>query len=370
MLAVCRGLHQGGYRVVASGRSRAAVALWSRRCAVRALHPDPSRNAAGFVEWTAATAGRHGCALVLNGTDPSLAVLSRGRDRLPASARLAVPDDDAVRRAFDKRVLIEAGQAAGFEVPESRICETAEEAVSAAAELGWPVLLKPLSSAWERDGRVERRNTIIVPQRGALPAHELPVIVQRHVPGRVLSIGGVLHEGTLIAHAASRYERTWPAAAGSACFSETIAAPASVVAGCAELLTSIGWSGLFEIEMVERDGSTLLIDLNPRPYGSLALAIGAGANLPAILCDALTGIAMPDRAIVARAGVRYRWEDADMRHALWELRSRRPRAALREIRPQRSVVHAHLASSDPAPLAARAAQLALVAGRRTAARGR
>jgi predicted ATP-grasp superfamily ATP-dependent carboligase len=367
MLAACRGLHLGGYRVVAAGRSRAAVALWSRYPAARALHPDPSADPGGFVDAVAAIAQRHRCSLVLPGTDPSLTVLSRQRDRLPGTVRLALPGDDAVGRALDKRLLLEAAGEAGFEVPESRVCKTSQDAAAAMAELGWPVLIKPVSSAHTTGGSVERRNTAIAFRPRDIPPGDIPVIVQRHLPGHVLSLGGVMHEGSLIAVAVSRYERTWPALAGAACFSETIAAPESLTGACAQLLNAIGWSGLFEIELVENCASPALIDLNPRPYGSMAVAIAAGANLPAILCDALTARA-PDRAVVARSGVRYRWEDAELRHALRQLRAGRTRAAMRQLGPQRGVVHAHASAADPAPLAARAAQLALVAFRGRPAR--
>ena len=56
------------------------------------------------------------------------------------------------------------------------------------------------------------------------------------------------------------------------------------------LLTDLGWEGLFELELIEReDGGWHAIDMNPRPYGSMALAIGAGCNLPALWCRHLLG---------------------------------------------------------------------------------
>jgi len=72
--------------------------------------------------------------------------------------------------------------------------------------------------------------------------------------------------------------------------------------------------------------------------------------------------------LVASAFSRYRWGDADLRHALWQLRHRRVRAALRVARPRGGTVHAYARWSDPGPLAARLAELGMVAGRRRAGR--
>ena len=95
--------------------------------------------------------------------------------------------------------------------------------------------------------------------------------------------------------------------------------------------------------------------MNPRPYGSLALAIGAGANLPALWCRHVLG---DDPGPAAGApGVFYRWTDADLRHGLWKLRAGNPAAAAGVLRPRRRVVHAFGRRSDPGPAVARMLEL-------------
>jgi hypothetical protein len=84
----------------------------------------------------------------------------------------------------------------------------------------------------------------------------------------------------------------------------------------------------------------------------MALAVGAGANLPALWCDHVLGrrSVSPDGA---RVGVRYRWEDGDIGNAVAQLRRGRFRSAAAVLRPHRRVVHAHFRIDDPAPLLAR-----------------
>jgi predicted ATP-grasp superfamily ATP-dependent carboligase len=179
-------------------------------------------------------------------------------------------------------------------------------------------------------------------------------LVQRYVKDAlVLSYAGVMAEGRLLALTACRYHRTWPPPAGSVASGETIVPDQRLVERLVALLRSIGWQGIFEAELVvNAAGEATLSDLNPRIYGSLALSIAAGANLPAIWCDWV--LSRETEYTVARPGVRYRWEDAELRHALWQLRHGRLKSAARALRPSsRATIWAHFRRDDPLPLLAR-----------------
>ena len=122
-------------------------------------------------------------------------------------------------------------------------------------------------------------------------------------------------------------------------------------------MAELGWQGIFELELMRRpDGSFASLDLNPRPYGSIALAIRAGADLPAIWAAWLLGERPP--YAVARPGVRYRWEDAEIRRVVWELRRGHLAEAAHVALPRRRVVHPHFQWNDPGPLLARGAYFA------------
>ena len=101
------------------------------------------------------------------------------------------------------------------------------------------------------------------------------------MPGDVISCAGVRAGGRHLALAASRSIRNWPPGRGGWSYSITIDPPAGLADGVGRLLDHLGWEGIFEVELLtDAGGGFRTIDLNPRPYGSLALAIAAGANLP------------------------------------------------------------------------------------------
>jgi len=167
----------------------------------------------------------------------------------------------------------------------------------------------------------------------------------------------------IVAFVVARYLRTFPPEAGNVAFAETVVPPDGLRDRVDALMGELGWEGIFELELMRGDdGRFHAIDVNPRLYGSLALATRAGAPLAVILCDWILG--RPTAPVTARAGVRYRWEDADLRHALAQLRQGRVRAAASALAPRRDVAHAHFRLSDPGPLAARFVSLGRRAVRR------
>ena len=191
--------------------------------------------------------------------------------------------------------------------------------------------------------------------------------MQECVTGTVHSCAGVRWGGRIVALALARYVRTWPPDAGNAAFAETVSVPPGLGDRVDALLDAVGWEGIFELELLKTaDGRFVAIDLNPRPYGSLALAIRAGADLPAVWASCLRGA--PPPPVTAAAGVRYRWEDAELRGLAHELRHGRLRTAAAITRPRRGTVHPHLSWEDPGPMVVRGAVLARAAADRAAHR--
>ena len=238
--------------------------------------------------------------------------------------------------------------------------------LEAAESFGYPVMLKPRSTVFAAGGGFLQRSSRIAADelqlRGMAPDYGSPCLVQEHIAGRPYSFAGVLTEDGLAAVAMARYDRTWPPAAGNAAFATTVEPPPWLSDAVRRLLDALGWRGLFELELIDRgDGRFIPIDVNPRPYGSLALASAAGAPLAVLWCRMLLGDSPEPR--VARAGHRYRWEDAELRHLLWTVRHDGVLAAARSLRPRRQTVHAYFRWRDPAPLAARALELGTRLGR-------
>lgn len=354
MLAACRSLHEGGYEVTAASCTRLAAAQWSRSCTRRLRVTDARESAEGFVEQLAQELTQRSYATVIPGSDRALLALSQGRARLNPLVALGLPAPAVVERALSREFLADAAVRAGLVPATSVRCADIEQALAAARELGFPVVLKSTDAASARNGVTEGAPkghiaTSEADLAARAQAFNDELLVQRFMGDRVVSFGGVMAQGSLIGVAVSRYKRMWPPDSGSVTYSETVLPPLRLEATVQRLLGAIGWNGIFELELIQVGPEEFVpIDLNPRPYGSMALANAAGAPLAGIWCDWLLGRRV--RSARARPGVRYRWEDGELRHLAWQMRQLHFKAAIRPLQPHRNVTHAHFKLSDPLPL--------------------
>jgi predicted ATP-grasp superfamily ATP-dependent carboligase len=366
-LAACRGLSRAGHDVAVAAGMRGAPTHASRACAARLLLP----RSIGLEEFATAlvtAVGRTSYDALLPATDAALLAVSLARERLPASLVSWLPPDETVAQAMRKHALVEAACAAGFAGIASRECVDREQAHEAAVTFGFPVVVKPAMSVVISGAATRRVAARVVHDdaqlAAALPTFGTPVLIQRfHSRTSVLSLGGVAWNGRVVALVAARWSRRWPPVDGAASFAETVPPPPPLADQAESLVAALGWQGIFELELLElEEGGYAALDFNPRPFGWMTLSLRAGANLPAIWADCVRGL--DGRRVVARAGVRYRWEEGDALHLLWQLRRGRARAAAAVLRPHRRVAHAYFELRDPRPLGAALADLSRRARRR------
>jgi hypothetical protein len=228
-----------------------------------------------------------------------------------------------------------------------------------------------LHAAPDRPGAPPRIDTTVVVGAGAVRERVARIRqlgaeprVQEFHAGQLLAYSAVTAvDGSILADSMQRASRIWPTGAGASCRARTEEVDGVVAGRAAHLLAALGWFGLAELQfVVPGDGVPRLIDLNGRFYGSLALAVSAGANLPAVWAAMATR--RPVSPARARAGCRYQWLEADLRRAvterrgglLWDLAATGWYAV--------GAAHSVMQLRDPGPAAARVGQAVAAWSRR------
>lgn len=325
-LAAVRALHDGRYAVAVTSSGSRSLAASSRFCGrIVAVPPvsDPAFRAEVELELT-----RGGYVTSLPASDSAMLALG-----------------EPVAHLIDKAELAGRAAAAGLETPPGEVFDTAGDLLAAASRLPYPVIVKP---------------TRAKPARRANGASDLrwwegrpgPFIVQPFITEEMSSVAGVLRGGELIASVHQRYLRTWPTEGGGACAAETTPPDLGREERVVELLR--GFDGIFHAQFAGR----FLLDVNPRVYGSLPLAVAAGANLAAIHCDLIRGIRPPAIPVRGTPGAFYRWLDGDVRRAWAAVRRREVSVstAARWLLPRRGTAHATESLRDPRPMVVRLAR--------------
>jgi len=286
-LAAVRALAAGGYRSAVTASTRWSLAAASRFCERTVPVPEDEAEFASAVREELAA------------LDYVVA--------LPTSDTALLALGAPVRRLVDKRTLAVSAASAGIATPPTRSFGGAEDLRAARAELEYPLVVKPPLSRF-RPIKVCRPQELDAALERVASMSDGPIMVQPYITDPLRAVSGVLWDGRMVAIVHQRYRRTWPPDCGGA----TAAFTSEPDRALEEQLTSLlsGHEGIFMAQFA----GPYLLDCNPGAYGSLPLAVAAGANLVAIYCDLVAGKPAPRELVRAHPGFRYRWLEGDLRH--------------------------------------------------------
>ncbi|MDF1596558.1 MAG: hypothetical protein P1T08_10770 [Acidimicrobiia bacterium] len=318
-LATVRALARAGRTAIVAVSGPGSLAAGSRFTSETVSVVPPSDP--GFAEAVRNLATDRAATTVFPTSDIALVSL------VPATARL-----------MDKSTLTAGIIAAGLTTPPTRTFASAAELDLVGRELGFPLIVKPRTKS--------PGGPVSVRVDHAIDLMAVPVgvgVAQPYLNGVTRALAGVAWNGRIVARLQQRYIRTFPSAAGTASFAITEAIDPNRF-GLLEALLG-DFDGIFQAQFV----GEALIDLNLRPYGSMALALAAGLNLPDLVCRLTEGEDVATQT--AAVGVRYRWIDGDLRSLLSEIRAgdRTIFSAWREAMPHRGVCHSIVSVCDPLP---------------------
>ncbi len=225
---------------------------------------------------------------------------------------------------------------------------------------GFPAIVKPPRSRLPNaDGKSSGSARYVSKEQAGETLETLRdggCLVQPYLSGTLSSVCGVSWEGELVCAVHQRSLRIWPVPTGVSAYAETTPPDFDLERGVGRLLRNTGWSGIFQAQFIRSpDGDDCLIDLNPRIYGSLALAVASGLNLPAIWLDLLLG--RRPKVGSYRVGARFRQEEKDALALMRMLADGGRIRVLRGMMPRPGTVHAIFSLRDPMPLLTSATRL-------------
>jgi predicted ATP-grasp superfamily ATP-dependent carboligase len=369
-VAATRALAAAGHRVLVGSDTRWSKAGWSRFCSAMFRYTPPEIDAAQFVAAIRSALADSGGAVVLPMTERTTLPLSAMRSEIALSAgRLVLPPHQTVLRAFDKQQTTEIARSLGIDVPATATVVSDADVRSVDEALRYPIVLKPRASEELRAGSVRTTGGPVYARNAAelraawtdLSRRCSAALAQEFVEGVGSGYFALMRHGELRAEFAHRRIRdVRPSGSGSA-VRESVAPPSRVREAGLAILRALKWHGVAMVEFrVRPDGTPTFLEVNGRFWNSLALAIHAGVNFPALLVTlAETG----DLPVVSgyRVGVKCRWIVGDLRHLAEVWRGapagypgaypRRLATLANVIKPTRGMYHDNWSWRDPLPAA-------------------
>jgi predicted ATP-grasp superfamily ATP-dependent carboligase len=324
-LACVRSLGRAGYDVFVAATRPRPLGSWSRFARGRFhLAGETPEAFAALRGWATA----RGVTLVLPLTERSCVLCNLERAAWEA-AGITVGSAPAalLRLAFDKARTFELAQQAGVAIPETRVPSTMAEARSAAIEVGFPCVVKSrFSNAWDGTRFLPDPGTSYVRNAAELEAavtlHRQSdhwPLIQGFVPGQGKGVFALFESGHPVAwFAHERLRDVRPSGSGSSLRRSAPLEP-RLLEPAERLLAAMGWHGPAMVEFRD-DGihAPSLMEVNGRFWGSLQLAVSAGADFPQWWAAILRGRPVDRRAGYA-TGLTVRWVWGDVKRFLYIL---------------------------------------------------
>ncbi len=328
-LAIVRGLGPT-LEVWTASNSRIGLATWSRYVTKHLCYGFDSPG--DLPRWLLETCKKYHINVVICPEEQSSFLVSREKDRFVAEGIvLTAPPVDALKRVMDKALTIEAAQEVGIPVPQTKVLKNMEEAIPAARELGYPIVIKPRFSHFWDGCRFLSTNGISyansddeLMQAVRTAPGEMPLpLLQKFIPGYGCGISFLLaRDGSVCAEFAhERLRDLRPTGSGSV-LRRSVAIDPQLLDWSLVLLRHLQWSSVAMVEFRKdsRDGRFYLMEINGRFWGSLQLAIDAGVNFPELLVNVALG--QPVTKPTYAEGVVLRWWLGDFIRALRVLKGR------------------------------------------------
>ena len=292
-LGVARSLGRKGVEVHAAPTNFAAAALRSRYIVATHRLPSYWGGAERWAEAAASLADRERIGLIVPTSDASLMMLIRHTDRL-GRERLALPGGKAAEIFTDKAETRRIAFAHGVPVCPGRLIAADDEAGALARAFGLPLVLKPRRSSdlvcveGKTAARIIRSRAALQEALGFGLAGQW--VVESFFAGVGVGLSVLARHGELLAAIQHRRlqeeNETGPSTRRvTERVSPRLLAWTAGLARVAEL----DGVAMFEFRRDRASGEYVLLEVNPRFWGSLPLALAAGADFPAMLHELRRG---------------------------------------------------------------------------------
>jgi predicted ATP-grasp superfamily ATP-dependent carboligase len=288
-LAAVRSFGRRGFYVSVGERTRLATALFSRYCNKRLIYPCPLNRTEDFLDYleNELMIGNYDAVFPMELSTQILLTNKVNRQRFKGYTKIPFADSDQTEKINDKALLMQHAVKQGIRVPRTYFINEIDMLGDVGEGVTYPVLIKPRVSSGSRGIlRVNKKDKFKTSYLKVHQSYPFP-IVQECLPqeGDVYGVGMLLNEQSEV-RAAFVYKRlrSYPVSGGPSTLRESVKRDDVMEIAC-DLLKSLKWTGVahaeFKIDI--RDGIPKLLEVNPRFWGSLNLAVESGVDFPFLL---------------------------------------------------------------------------------------
>ena len=351
-LAIVRSLAKKGIEVTAGEDSRICCSFFSKYVKNRVIYPNPDKNPFLFIQNIYELVKKRKYDVVFPVDDPTTILFSKYKDKLSKYTKVPVASYGTIMKGRDKMQTIKIAMENDIPCPQTYFVDDGG-IEKLKDKIEFPVVIKPRESSGARGivyvnssfKKFTREYKRIRNQYG-------PSLIQEYIPhgGAHYSVCALFNRDSRpIATFVYKELRQYPITGGPATFSVSVER-LNVLKYGLKLLKAMDWYGVAHMDFIidERDKKPKLLEVNPRFWSSLELAILSGVDFAYLLYKmALDGDVEP--VTKYQTGVKLRFLVGDI---LWLLSTQNRLKVLPEFLKFRddNLGYAICSLDDPKPL--------------------
>ncbi|MCK4648171.1 ATP-grasp domain-containing protein [bacterium] len=309
-LAVVRSLGKKGIEVTVGENTRLATSLFSKYATKRVVYPSPGTKPDALIDYLLDELKQVSYDVFFPMEEETLLLIAQHKDRFSKLTYLLIPDYEKIEFTRNKKNIIQKAQELDIPCPKTWFIKYIEEVEEIAKEIGYPAVIKPQVSFGSYGIKwAKNKEELISKYREVHKIYFLPLI-QESIPqeGEAFGVSALFNrDSELRAVFVHKRLREYPITGGPSTLRESVKNERIQELGL-RLLKALNWVGvaMVEFKVDPRDGKPKLMEVNPRFWGSLQLAILSGVDFPYLIYRmAKEGDIEP--VLDYKIGVRCRW---------------------------------------------------------------
>ena len=290
-VVVTQSLGKKGIEITTSDCDRLSPAFFSRYSRSHFLYADPVKSPVEFVNSIQNHLKRKKIDVLMPINSKETLIISKNKDKFTQYTKVPFEDFDKMMKLNDKNETMKIALELDIRVPKTFNLKNITELQAISKTIEYPVVIKlrnatssvGLSYAHSPEELISKYKRTIT-KFNLIPSNY--PILQEYIPGNGYGVSMLYNQGDMRAIFTHKRLREYPITGGPSTFRISVRHP-EMEHMAKKLLDHVGWHGvaMVEFKLDERNNKPVLLEVNPRFWGSVYQAIAAGVDFPYLLYE-------------------------------------------------------------------------------------
>ncbi len=299
-LVVTQSLGKQGVEITTTDCEKLSAAFFSRYSKHHFVCASPEKSPLEFANSIINYLKRKKIDVLMPINSTETNIISKYKEKFTPYTKVPFEDFPKMMQLNDKNEVMKLASELDIRIPETFEMENVKNLETFSKQINYPIVIK-LRNATSSVGisYVHSPQEFISKYKYTIQKFNLEPsnypIVQEYIPGNGYGVSMLYNSGDIRALFTHKRLREFPITGGPSTLRVSVRHP-EMEKAAKKLLDHVGWHGvaMVEFKLDERNNKPVLIEVNPRFWGSVFQAIASGVNFPYLLYEmALNGDVKP-----------------------------------------------------------------------------